>query len=176
MSDALPRHAGAARRSILLIGGRVEAGSSFNVVPDRCVFTVDRRMNSEEDYEEVREALFAVFDDAWRNGVKLEVEVFQEGRPSGYAPGYSARPAPAATFARSRARHHSSKCVPACSRSGSTLSSACQLYAYGPGLLTISHGPKEFVDTNRIVECAMIYARVAATLLRARPDAPSPSR
>ena len=40
-------------------------------------------------------------------------------------------------------------------------------YAYGPGLLTISHGPKEFVDTNRIVECAMIYARVAATLLRA---------
>ena len=49
-------------------------------------------------------------------------------------------------------------------------------YAYGPGLLTISHGPKEFVDTNRIVECAMIYARVAATLLRARPDAPSPSR
>ena len=48
-------------------------------------------------------------------------------------------------------------------------------YAYGPGLLAISHGPKEFVDTNRIVECAMIYARVAATLLRARPDAPSSS-
>ena len=38
--------------------------------------------------------------------------------------------------------------------------------AYGPGLLSISHGPKEFVDTNRIVECASIYARVAATVLR----------
>jgi succinyl-diaminopimelate desuccinylase len=38
-------------------------------------------------------------------------------------------------------------------------------YAYGPGLLSISHGPKEFVDTDRIVECAAIYARVAATML-----------
>jgi acetylornithine deacetylase/succinyl-diaminopimelate desuccinylase-like protein len=40
-------------------------------------------------------------------------------------------------------------------------------YAYGPGLLSISHGPKEFVDTDRIVECAMVYARVAATMLAA---------
>ena len=38
-------------------------------------------------------------------------------------------------------------------------------YAYGPGLLSISHGPKEFVNTDRIVDCAMIYARVAATVL-----------
>src|SRR5262249_21318751 len=37
----------AARRSLMLIGGRVEAGSNFNVVPGRCVFTVDRRINPE---------------------------------------------------------------------------------------------------------------------------------
>src|SRR5262245_14020462 len=39
----------AARRSLMLIGGRVEAGSNFNVVLGRCVFTIDRRMNPEED-------------------------------------------------------------------------------------------------------------------------------
>jgi acetylornithine deacetylase/succinyl-diaminopimelate desuccinylase-like protein len=39
-------------------------------------------------------------------------------------------------------------------------------YGYGPALLSISHGPKEFVDTNRIVECAAIYARVAAKVLQ----------
>lgn len=44
----------AARRSLMLIGGRVEAGSSFNVVPGRCEFTVDRRMNPEEDVDEER--------------------------------------------------------------------------------------------------------------------------
>ena len=38
-------------------------------------------------------------------------------------------------------------------------------YAYGPGLLSIAHGPKEFVHIDRIVDCAAIYARVAATML-----------
>ena len=38
-------------------------------------------------------------------------------------------------------------------------------YADGPGLLSISHGPREFVDTDRIVQCAAIYARVAASVL-----------
>ena len=54
----------AARRSLMLIGGRVEAGSNFNVVPGRCVFTVNRRMNPEEDYEQERQALFEVLDEA----------------------------------------------------------------------------------------------------------------
>jgi succinyl-diaminopimelate desuccinylase len=40
-------------------------------------------------------------------------------------------------------------------------------YAYGPRLLSISHGPKEFVNTDLIVDWAMIYARVAATMLKA---------
>jgi len=35
----------AARRSILMLGGRVEAGTNFNVTPDFCSFTVDRRIN-----------------------------------------------------------------------------------------------------------------------------------
>jgi acetylornithine deacetylase/succinyl-diaminopimelate desuccinylase-like protein len=37
----------AARRSILLVGGRVEGGTNFNVVPEVCTFTVDRRINPE---------------------------------------------------------------------------------------------------------------------------------
>jgi succinyl-diaminopimelate desuccinylase len=157
----------AARRSIMLIGGRVEAGSNFNVVPGRCVFTVDRRMNPEEDYEHERRALFAVFDDARRDGVKLEVEVLQEGRPSG---------TPAATPLGRALSYH----VRAVTGKAPTFEMCPGLleirfyaqqgmpaYAYGPGLLSISHGPKEFVDTRRIVECAAIYARVAATVLKA---------
>ncbi len=42
----------AARRSILMLGGRVEAGTIFNVTPDFCSFTVDRRINPEENLEE----------------------------------------------------------------------------------------------------------------------------
>jgi acetylornithine deacetylase/succinyl-diaminopimelate desuccinylase-like protein len=155
----------AARRSLMLIGGRVEAGSNFNVVPNRCVFTVDRRINPEEDFAAERQALLAVFDEARRNGVKLDVEVFQEGQPSGTS---ETTPLGRALSSHVRAvtgtvpkfemcpglleiRFYAERGMPA--------------YAYGPGLLSISHGPKEFVDTDRIVDCAAIYARVAAELL-----------
>ena len=37
--------------------------------------------------------------------------------------------------------------------------------AYGPGLLSVSHGPSEFVSVPRLVECAEVYARAAVRLL-----------
>lgn len=155
----------AARRSLMLIGGRVEAGSNFNVVPGRCVFTVDRRMNPEEDFEAERQALFAVFDAARRDGVKLDVEVFQKGQPSA-----SSETAPLARALATHVRAITGKAprfemCPGLLEIRFYAQQGMPAYAYGPGLLSISHGPKEFVDTNRIVECAAIYARVAASLL-----------
>jgi acetylornithine deacetylase/succinyl-diaminopimelate desuccinylase-like protein len=41
----------AARKSILMLGGRVEAGTNFNVTPDFCSFTIERRFNPEERFE-----------------------------------------------------------------------------------------------------------------------------
>lgn len=156
----------AARRSLMLIGGRVEAGSNFNVVPGRCVFTVDRRMNPEEDFEAERQALFAVFDEARREGVKLDVELFQEGRPSG-----SPETAPLARALATHVRAITGKTprfemCPGLLEVRFYAEQGMPAYAYGPGLLSISHGPKEFVDTDRIVECAAVYARVAASVLK----------
>ena len=39
-------------------------------------------------------------------------------------------------------------------------------YAYGPGLLTVSHGPNEFVPIRNIAQCAAVYALTAADVLR----------
>jgi acetylornithine deacetylase/succinyl-diaminopimelate desuccinylase-like protein len=41
-------------------------------------------------------------------------------------------------------------------------------YAYGPGLLTVSHGPKEFVPIENIVKCSAVYALTAIDLLGQR--------
>jgi succinyl-diaminopimelate desuccinylase len=149
----------------MLIGGRVEAGSNFNVVPGRCVFTVDRRMNPEEDFEAERQALIAVFDEMRRDGVKLDVEVFQEGHPSG-----SSETAPLARALSTHVRTITGK-APRFEMCRGLLEirfyarQGMPAYSYGPGLLSISHEPREFVDTDRIVECAAIYARVAASML-----------
>jgi succinyl-diaminopimelate desuccinylase len=134
-------------------------------VPSRCVFTVDRRMNPEESFAAERRALFAVFDDARRAGVKLDLEVFQEGRPSG-----TPRSTPLGDALSRHVRAVTGKApkfemCPGLLEIRFYAEKDMPAYAYGPGLLSISHGPKEFVDTNRIVECASIYARVAATVL-----------
>src|SRR5215472_15849582 len=61
----------AARKSILLLGGRVEAGTNFNVTPEFCSFTIDRRLNPEENQEEAKRELRDALEG-------FEIEVLQE--------------------------------------------------------------------------------------------------
>src|SRR5579859_3800136 len=75
----------AASHSILMSGGRVEGGTNFNVVPDACSFTIDRRFNPEEDLETEKARLFAVFDQLRQQGIVLDVDILQEGASSGVA-------------------------------------------------------------------------------------------
>ena len=37
--------------------------------------------------------------------------------------------------------------------------------AYGPGLLSVAHGPNEFVSIPKLVQCAEVYALAAVQLL-----------
>jgi succinyl-diaminopimelate desuccinylase len=157
----------AARRSLMLIGGRVEAGSNFNVVPGRCVFTVDRRMNPEEDFDAERQALLRVFDEARRKGVKLDVDVFQEGRPSGTSEATLLGRAISRQVRAVTGKAPKFEMCPGLLEIRFYAEQGMPAYAYGPGLLSISHGPKEFVDIDRMVDCAAIYARVAAAVLKA---------
>jgi succinyl-diaminopimelate desuccinylase len=38
-------------------------------------------------------------------------------------------------------------------------------YAHGPGLLSVAHGPKEYVDMRRVADCGAIYALTAIQIL-----------
>jgi succinyl-diaminopimelate desuccinylase len=40
-------------------------------------------------------------------------------------------------------------------------------YAYGPGLLSVAHGPNEYVDLRKVRDCAAIYALTAIKMLNA---------
>ncbi len=155
----------AARRSVLLLGGGLEGGHNFNVVPDRVSFTVDRRPNPEEDFDAEREALLRVVEAARARGVECDVEVFQEGRSAATdADGEVGRALDGAirrvTGEAARfelcpgvleTRHYAALGIPA--------------LACGPGLLDVSHGPDEFVAVEKLLECAEVYALTAAALL-----------
>jgi acetylornithine deacetylase/succinyl-diaminopimelate desuccinylase family protein len=151
--------------AVLLVGGRVEAGTNFNVVPAECRFTVDRRTTADEDFAVERRRLLAVFDRARAAGVDVAVDVFQEGSASrtpddvplaralassvievtGTAPAFEECPGLLET------RFYAERGIPA--------------LAYGPGILAVSHGPQEFVKISRMLEVSKIYALTALELL-----------
>ncbi len=154
-----------ARQSILMLGGQSGGGTNFNVVPEECWFTVDRRINPEEKLEEEKGRLIGVLEGCKRDGIALAWEILQEGQSSacgeeerlGVALARSVR---AVTGQAPRfemcpglleIRFYATQGVPA--------------YAYGPGLLSVAHGPNEYIDLRKIIDCAGIYALTALDLL-----------
>jgi len=71
-----------AQNSILMLGGQSGGGTNFNVVPEECWFTIDRRINPEENLKEEKDRLIAVLEACKGEGTPLEWEVLQEGHSS----------------------------------------------------------------------------------------------
>jgi len=159
-----------ARASILLIGGRVEAGTNFNVVPAECRFTIDRRINPEEHLDEERRRLDEVFEAARRDGIDVTVDVLQEGRSSATGGDGPAAQALARSVEAVTGRPAVFELCPGLLETRFYAARGIPAFAYGPGVLAVSHGPQEFVKMDRVVECAAIYALTAADLLAPRAD------
>src|SRR5213594_3292963 len=66
-----------ARRSILMLGGESGGGTNFNVVPEECWFTIDRRINPEENMEEEKSRIIATLESCKREGLRLEWQILQ---------------------------------------------------------------------------------------------------
>ena len=157
----------AARRSILMLGGRTEGGTNFNVVPDRCSFTIDRRLNPEENFDHEKQRLFAVLDKARAGGIDLEIETLQEGRSCGVAEEDPFAQTLAHNIAKITGSPPQFEMCPGLLEIRFYAECGIPAFAYGPGLLTVSHGPNEFVPIDRIVQCAQVYALTAAEVLTA---------
>jgi succinyl-diaminopimelate desuccinylase len=154
-----------ARQSILMLGGQSGGGANFNVVPQECWFTVDRRINPEENLDDEKARLIAVLESCRREGIPLEWEILQEGRSAACGEeeplGVALKRCVAAVTGEAprfemcpgllEIRFYAAQGVPA--------------YAYGPGLLAVAHGPNEYVDLRRIIDCAAIYALTAMDVL-----------
>jgi acetylornithine deacetylase/succinyl-diaminopimelate desuccinylase-like protein len=155
-----------ARQSILMLGGQSGGGTNFNVVPEECWFTVDRRINPEENLADEKARLISSLESCRREGVPLEWEILQEGQSSacgeeeplgvtlarsveevtGEAPRFEMCPG------LLEIRFYTAEGIPA--------------YAYGPGLLSVAHGPNEYVDLRKVIDCSAIYALTTLDMLR----------
>jgi len=148
----------AARRSILLLGGRSEGGTNFNVTPDRFSFSIDRRINPEENLEKETRRLHDAL-----NG--FEIETLQHEPAAATSEDDS--------LGRSLSRHilgvtgkeAAFELCPGLLETRWYADRGIPAFAYGPGLLTVSHGPNEFVPIRNIAQCALVYALTAVEML-----------
>jgi len=155
------------RQSILMLGGRSEGGVSFNSVPESCFFTVDRRINPDESFETEKQRMFDLLDQSRAAGIDLDVEVLQKGRSCGVAENDPLGQALAQSIRQVTGRAAQFEMCPGLLEIRFYAERGIPAFAYGPGLLTVSHGPNEFVPIDRIVQCAQVYALTAAELLAA---------
>lgn len=162
---SLPLSPPQAKRSVLLIGGESGSGVSFNLVPDRAFFTIDRRFNPEENLDQVKEELMEVINKEKSRGIEMEVETLQQGESS------LASPQDKVALALKQSIREVTRKVPRFE----LCPGLCEIrffnnreipaYAYGPGLLEVSHGPEEYVKISDILNCTMIYALTAVRIL-----------
>jgi acetylornithine deacetylase/succinyl-diaminopimelate desuccinylase family protein len=155
----------AAACSILMLGGRVEGGTNFNVVPDSCTFTVERRFNPEEDLAAEKARLYAVFDHLRHEGIEFDIEVLQEGPSCGVAAEHPVALALAETIEAVTGRRPAFEMCPGLLETRWYARKGIPAFAYGPGFLEVAHGPNEVVDIERMYQHTLIYALTAARLL-----------
>ena len=155
----------AAAHSILMLGGRIEGGTNFNVVPETCTFSADRRFNPEEDLETEKARLFSLLEQLRQQGVKLEVDVLQEGRSSGVSEDHPVAKVLAETIGAVTGERPAFEMCPGILETRWYTHKGIPAFAYGPGLLEVSHGPHEGVEIERVYQHAIVYALVAARLL-----------
>ncbi len=156
-----------ARTSILMLGGQTAGGANFNVVPESCWFTIDRRINPEEDFNTEKERLISLISRKKDLG-KVDIEILQEGKSAGVDADTPLGTALARNIKRITKVAPRFEMCPGLLEIRFYADRGLAAYAYGPGLLTVSHGPKEFVPIENVVRCAAIYALTAIDLLRQR--------
>jgi acetylornithine deacetylase/succinyl-diaminopimelate desuccinylase-like protein len=154
-----------ARNSILLIGGQSGGGTNFNVVPDRCWFTIDRRINPEEDLAAEKASIIDVLEGCKRDGILLEWGTLQEADSASSRQDEPLGKAVAEAIKQATGEAARFELCPGLLETRFYVARGIPAYAYGPGLLSVAHGPSEYVDLRKIIECAYIYAETAGKLL-----------
>jgi succinyl-diaminopimelate desuccinylase len=153
------------RSSILMLGGICSGGTNFNSLPGECTFTIDRRINPEEDLATEKKRLLSVLEDLRRSEIEIETEILQEGAASGVPASNPVAQALTSSIESITGKAPRFEMCPGLLETRFYAQRGVPAFAYGPGLLSVSHGPHEFVELKDMMRCASVYAMTAARVL-----------
>jgi acetylornithine deacetylase/succinyl-diaminopimelate desuccinylase-like protein len=153
-----------AAESIVLLGGIAGGGTNFNIVPAEFSFTVDRRPNADEDYEEAKRELLAALEAARPDRAELAWEVLQDAR-SALTPLDEPLPrALAAAVEQVTGTAPTLTCCPGVLETRVYRTLGIPALAFGPGPIECMHAPDEEVPVANLVAAAAVYVETAAAL------------
>jgi succinyl-diaminopimelate desuccinylase len=150
-----------AGESIMLVGGLSGGGTNFNIVPEAFSFTIDRRPNPDEDYEEAKAELLGVLASAREGGIELDWEVLQDAPSAAAAPDDDFVRSVAAAVAAATGSAPTTTCCPGVLETRVYDQLGIPAVAFGPGLIDQMHGPDEHVPIANVVAAVGIYEDVA---------------
>jgi acetylornithine deacetylase/succinyl-diaminopimelate desuccinylase-like protein len=130
---------------------RIEGGRGLNVVPDRCVLGVDRRLVAGEGGAETAARLERIARDA--SPLPLEARTLKQIEAFSQAPD--------SPWVRQLAEWsgRAPAVVPYCTNAWAYAGLARELVVIGPGSIDQAHGVEEWVEIAELQKLAAIYAR-----------------
>ncbi|MFX0126218.1 MAG: M20 family metallopeptidase [Candidatus Hodarchaeota archaeon] len=156
-----------AKHSILMLGGQCKGGSHFNLVPEEISFTIDRRINPEEDLESEKQRLLGLLEEIKKEGINLNFEILQEGESSGTSEDTPLARALVKNIKTITGNYPCFELCPGLLETRFYTKKGIPALAYGPGLLAVSHGPNEFIRIEDIYKSIAIYALTAIEVFQA---------
>jgi succinyl-diaminopimelate desuccinylase len=156
----------AAKCSILMLGGEVSGGHQFNTVPAHFSFTIERRFNPEESLDTEKQRLLDMIKAAQPSWVDIEVEIIQLGDSSTAPVEGLLGQAIAGSYKQVIGKPPVFELCPGLLESRFYTQRGIPAFGFGPGSLSVSHGPEEYVQVQDLFDAARIYALTALRLLQ----------
>ena len=156
---------GQSKNSILMLGGTCRCGTNFNIVPGDCTFSIERRINPEENLDKEKQRLSHLFERLRGQGTDVTATVLQEGESAGISPDHFLAKALTQSIRETYGKRPGFYMCPGLLEIRYYIRHGIPAYAYGPGELSCAHGPNEFINVERMYRCAGVYALTALRLL-----------
>lgn len=148
------------------IGGVIQGGTKINVVPDKCLCTLDIRVIPEETIESVEKTLTEFLEELKSDDPNLKLEVRVVDRID---PAYTAETEEIAETVKSAISSVLNRSPRLGALTGFTdmrwFKEVMPTVLYGPGSMSQAHVPNEYVSVDSLLTAAKVYALTAMRFL-----------
>jgi acetylornithine deacetylase/succinyl-diaminopimelate desuccinylase-like protein len=145
----------------------IQAGTKVNIIPERCTFSIDRRMLPGETSESVRQEIEEVLQKHLSEGISTEIRITHDGwDPYVLDPGSPLVKGLSQAIKDVVGETPKLKGKAGCTDASHLVHRAhIPSVCFGPGLEDTAHTANERVALEKVVQAAKVYARAAMILL-----------